>query len=519
MRIRTRSDRLAEFVRLLRWFGLTDEEIAALNGGAVTDGSPEAVLDRSLPDDLSPSELFDRVRRTLVESRHGFELAPTHEPRSAFVALSLALKPYGCTFAVTDGDGRPITAPASTDGTYRLSLIDSAGNERTTTFAYPEGCSATRTSRHSSTPSKPTSWSGSARRSFCFPTLATAGDSFSSTKPSLPTFAGRSGPGTGSTTANCWPRSSRPPTPTIRGRPPPTGRRSGRPSRSRPTTRCPSNSRCPPETTTRGARFRTGGPSGTECARRTGTTPSTASWRDSRARIARSVPIRCSSASPSTRSSRTSRTSVSNRWTHPRRTARKARTGKRPRSKALFRPTTRPRDAGGCWSGTRTAVRARPSWGSREPAIGTPTASRRPPPLRLPRTGPPQGGRRGTRGVEFPFPVRSGPRRVGRGPASTPRSNFVLRSGRRFPLPGRRPIRRASVYVSSAYWSLLKWSHPPVRAGASSGGRRIGARVPEPLQRGGSEGVAIRGTGTRVVGAAGSGNGSRAVPFEVEGRS
>jgi len=139
MRIRTRSERLAEFVRVLRGFGLTDEAIAALNGGAVTDGSPEEVLDRSLPDDLAPSELFDRVRRTLVESRHGFELAPTHEPRSAFVALSLALEPYGCTFAVTDGDGRPITAPASTDGTYRLSLIDSAGNERTTTFAYPDG--------------------------------------------------------------------------------------------------------------------------------------------------------------------------------------------------------------------------------------------------------------------------------------------------------------------------------------------------------------------------------------------
>ncbi|GEM_PF-1497613 len=139
MRIRTRSDRLAEFVRVLRGFGLTDDEITALNGAPEADGDPEAVLDRTLPDDLSSPELFERVRRTLVESRHGFELAPTHEPRSAFVALSLALEPYGCTFAVTDRGGRPITAPASEDGTYRLSLMDSAGNERTTTFAYPEG--------------------------------------------------------------------------------------------------------------------------------------------------------------------------------------------------------------------------------------------------------------------------------------------------------------------------------------------------------------------------------------------
>ena len=139
MRIRTRSDRLAEFVRVLRGFGLTDDEITALNGAPEADGEPEAVLDRTLPEDLASQELFERVRRTLVESRHGFELAPTHEPRSAFVALSLALEPYGCTFAVTDKDGRPITAPASEDGTYRLSLVDSAGNERTTTFAYPEG--------------------------------------------------------------------------------------------------------------------------------------------------------------------------------------------------------------------------------------------------------------------------------------------------------------------------------------------------------------------------------------------
>jgi hypothetical protein len=139
MRIRTRSDRLAEFVRVLRGFGLTDDEITALNGAPVADGDPEAVLDRTMPDDLSPPELFEHVRRTLVESRHGFELAPTHEPRSGFVALSLALEPYGCTFAVTDKSGRPITAPASEDGTYRLSLMDSAGNERTTTFAYPEG--------------------------------------------------------------------------------------------------------------------------------------------------------------------------------------------------------------------------------------------------------------------------------------------------------------------------------------------------------------------------------------------
>lgn len=136
---RTRSDRLREFVRVLRGFGLTDEEITALNGGPGVDGDVLDALHRSLPDDVSFADLSDRLRRTVVESRHGFELAPTHEPRSAFVALSLALDPYGCTFAVTDHDGRPLTAPATEDGIYRLSLVDSAGNERTTTFAYPEG--------------------------------------------------------------------------------------------------------------------------------------------------------------------------------------------------------------------------------------------------------------------------------------------------------------------------------------------------------------------------------------------
>lgn len=135
---RTRSDRLGEYVRACRGFGLTDEEIASLNGGG-PDENPEAVLREQFPETASSTELFERLRRTLVESRHGFNLPPTHEPRSAFVAVSLALEPYGCTFAVRDADGRPVSASATSDETFRLALADSAGNVRKATFTYPDG--------------------------------------------------------------------------------------------------------------------------------------------------------------------------------------------------------------------------------------------------------------------------------------------------------------------------------------------------------------------------------------------
>ena len=135
---RTRSDRLGEYVRACRGFGLTDEEIASLNGGD-PDEDPEAVLREQFPETASSTELFERLRRTLVESRHGFNLPPTHEPRSAFVAVSLALEPYGCTFAVRDADGRPVSASATSDETFRLALADSAGNVRKATFTYPDG--------------------------------------------------------------------------------------------------------------------------------------------------------------------------------------------------------------------------------------------------------------------------------------------------------------------------------------------------------------------------------------------
>ncbi|WP_435332578.1 hypothetical protein [Haloarchaeobius sp. TZWWS8] len=131
---------LSHHITILRRCGLSDPEICEVYG--VTDPpddvTPEVVVQRSFDGDVTPRNLYDQTHRVLATSSRGIDV-PREYPDSAVPQqLDTVFGRFGFSIHFLDGSGDPIGPGADPVQPFRIALEDPNGNQRTTTFEYPE---------------------------------------------------------------------------------------------------------------------------------------------------------------------------------------------------------------------------------------------------------------------------------------------------------------------------------------------------------------------------------------------
>ena len=123
---RTGTDRVAEFVHVLRGMGVSEGTIAEVHDVSASADLVEA-LEATL-DGTDERALYDSLHETIARSDRGIECPRDHDVDAAAAALSGALETYDCTLSVTDGDG---------DDVFEVAATDAAGDRRSTTVSLP----------------------------------------------------------------------------------------------------------------------------------------------------------------------------------------------------------------------------------------------------------------------------------------------------------------------------------------------------------------------------------------------
>jgi hypothetical protein len=131
---RERDDPVATYVRVLREFGLENDEIVALHGDDPGVSDPDAIAHvRLVLDDHSPVALAEHIPSMLARSDRGIEAPAKFWRPVPAVQLSEVVEPYGFDLSFGfqgEGPSRKL----------RISVEDlAAGRVRVREFEYPEG--------------------------------------------------------------------------------------------------------------------------------------------------------------------------------------------------------------------------------------------------------------------------------------------------------------------------------------------------------------------------------------------
>jgi len=133
-------DHLAEYVRILRGFGLSSAEIRSHHG--VEDGDEAALraaIRAEVGDDPTDSALYGRAHRLLAHSSRGIDARNRFWNHAPSTQLDDVFGAYGCQFRVLDPESGEPTGCGTHHGPVELVLREpSSGQVRRTRFSFPD---------------------------------------------------------------------------------------------------------------------------------------------------------------------------------------------------------------------------------------------------------------------------------------------------------------------------------------------------------------------------------------------
>lgn len=142
MTSRTADDPLREYVRILRGFGLTREEMADLHDCPARPDREtlvRALLSHHGANRVTPDLLYDSVHEMLATSPHGIDAAKPYWNGAPPVQLRAAMAPYGCEVTFNEPGGDQTDVCSTADGPVEIRLQErSSGEDRRLLFEYPD---------------------------------------------------------------------------------------------------------------------------------------------------------------------------------------------------------------------------------------------------------------------------------------------------------------------------------------------------------------------------------------------
>jgi hypothetical protein len=135
------TDLLRTYVRLLRGFGLSVDEVASRHGldELTPRGLRAALRERRGASELTPADYHRSLHRTLAHSSRGIGSRTRYWNHAPATQLGDAFSAYGCEFSVRDPRTGEATSCATHHEPVELHLRERAtGRSRSTRFAYPD---------------------------------------------------------------------------------------------------------------------------------------------------------------------------------------------------------------------------------------------------------------------------------------------------------------------------------------------------------------------------------------------
>ncbi|WP_435358170.1 hypothetical protein [Haloarchaeobius sp. DFWS5] len=134
------ADLISHHITVLRRCGLSDEEICEVYGvtDPPDDAAVAALVGETFDDDVSPRTLYDRTHRALSVSSRGIDTPRDYPDRVVPQQLDTVFGAYDFSMYFVDDTGEPIESGVDPRQPFRIALEDPNGNQRTTTFEYPD---------------------------------------------------------------------------------------------------------------------------------------------------------------------------------------------------------------------------------------------------------------------------------------------------------------------------------------------------------------------------------------------